>query len=232
MTLLELPLDYTKVEKIPADAEIMRAAESCRQTARQLAGEARFMDAMERTVEALRTMRDFSDFENTEFRALLLTVLFDLVVAIEIGMVLACLLFIKRMSEETHVNSWTYVDDDTPDVDEHLQKLPLQIRVYEISGPLFFGAASAIEHIVVKDFTTCLVLRMRSVPALDSTAMNALVDLVEVCESKGITVVFSHVNEQPMKVMEKAGFTELVGKENFQPNISAALKRAEEVIAK
>ena len=95
----------------------------------------------------------------------------------------------------------------------------------------FFGAASAIEHIVVKDFTTCLVLRMRSVPALDSTAMNALVDLVEVCESKGITVVFSHVNEQPMKVMEKAGFTELVGKENFQPNISAALKRAEEVIA-
>ena len=78
MTLLELPLDYTKVEKRPADAEIMRAAESCRQTARQLAGEARFMDAMERTVEALRTMRDFSDFENTEFRALLLTVLFDL----------------------------------------------------------------------------------------------------------------------------------------------------------
>ena len=137
------------------------------------------------------------------FASFILTVLFDLVVAIEIGMVLACLLFIKRMSEETHV-----------------------------SGPLFFGAASAIEHIVVKDFTTCLVLRMRSVPALDSTAMNALVDLVEVCESKGITVVFSHVNEQPMKVMEKAGFTELVGKENFQPNISAALKRAEEVIAK
>ena len=165
------------------------------------------------------------------FASFILTVLFDLVVAIEIGMILACLLFIKRMSEETHVNSWTYVDDDTPDVNEHLQKLPLQIRVYEISGPLFFGAASAIEHIVVKDFTTCLVLRMRSVPALDSTAMNALVDLVEVCESKGITVVFSHVNEQPMKVMEKAGFTELVGKENFQPNISAALKRAEEVIA-
>ena len=165
------------------------------------------------------------------FASFILTVLFDLVVAIEIGMVLACLLFIKRMSEETHVNSWTYVDDDTRDVDEHLQKLPLQIRVYEISGPLFFGAASAIEHIVVKDFTTCLVLRMRSVPALDSTAMNALVDLVEVCESKGITVVFSHVNEQPMKVMEKAGFTELVGKENFQPNISAALKHAEEVIA-
>ena len=162
----------------------------------------------------------------------ILTVIFDLVVAIEIGMILACLLFIKRMSEETHVDGWTYVDDDTPDVDEHLRQLPLQIRVYEISGPLFFGAANVIEHIVVKDFTTCLVLRMRSVTALDSTAMNALIDLTEVCETRGITVVFSHVNEQPMKVMDKAGFTKRVGKENFQPNIRAALKRAEEVIAK
>ena len=159
-----------------------------------------------------------------------LTVIFDLVVAIEVGMVLACLLFIKRMSEETKVNGWTYVDEDTPDVDEHLQKLPLQIRVYEISGPLFFGAASVIEEIVVKDFTTCLVLRMRSVPALDSTALNALKDLVQVCKSKGITIVFSHVNDQPMKVMEKAGFIELVGEENFQPSISAALDRAEEII--
>lgn len=159
-----------------------------------------------------------------------LTVIFDLVVAIEVGMVLACLLFIKRMSEETKVNGWTYVDEDTPDVDEYLQKLPLQIRVYEISGPLFFGAASVIEEIVVKDFTTCLVLRMRSVPALDSTALNALKDLVQVCKSKGITIVFSHVNDQPMKVMEKAGFIELVGEENFQPSISAALDRAEEVI--
>ena len=158
-----------------------------------------------------------------------LTVIFDLVVAIEIGMVLACLLFIKRMSEETHAESWTYVDDDTQDVDEQLRKLPLQIRVYEITGPLFFGA-DAIEHIVVKDFTTCLVLRMRSVPAIDSTAMNALQDLICVCESKGITVVFSHVNEQPMKVMQKTGFVELVGEENFCPNISAALKRAEEII--
>lgn len=161
-----------------------------------------------------------------------LTVIFDLVVAIEIGMVLACLLFIKRMSEETHAESWTYVDDDTQDVDEQLRRLPLQIRVYEITGPLFFGAADAIEHIVVKDFTTCLVLRMRSVPAIDSTAMNALQDLISVCESKGITVVFSHVNEQPMKVMQKSGFAELVGEENFCPNISAALKRAEEIIEK
>ena len=161
----------------------------------------------------------------------ILTVVFDLVVAIEIGMVLACLLFIKRMSEETHVDSWTYVDDDTPDVDEHLRRLPLQIRVYEIIGPLFFGAADAIEHIVVKDFTTCLILRMRSVPALDSTALNALQNLTKVCESKGITLVFSHVNEQPMKVMVKSGFVDLVGKENFCPNIRAALEYAEKIIS-
>ena len=161
----------------------------------------------------------------------ILTVIFDLVVAIEIGMVLACLLFIKRMSEETHVDSWTYVDDDTPDVDEHLRRLPLQIRVYEITGPLFFGAADAIEHIVVKDFTTCLILRMRSMPALDSTALNALQNLTKVCESKGITLVFSHVNEQPMKVMVKSGFVDLVGKDNFCPNIRAALEYAEKIIA-
>ena len=159
-----------------------------------------------------------------------LTVLFDLVVAIEIGMVLACLLFIKRMSEETHVDSWTYVDDDTPDINENLKKLPLQIRVYEITGPLFFGAADAIEHIVVKDFTKCLVIRMRSVPALDTTAMNALKNLAKVCQAKEIAMVFSHVNEQPMHVMEKAGFIEIIGEENFRPNISAALERAEEII--
>ena len=160
----------------------------------------------------------------------ILTIVFDLVVAIEIGMVFACLLFIKRMSEETNVKSWVYVDDDTPEIDEHLRRLPLAIRVYEITGPLFFGASDAIEHIIVKDFTKCLVLRMRSVPALDSTALNALKDLVDTCEKKGITIVFSHVNEQPMKVMKKAGFIELVGKEHFCPNIAAALKHAEDCI--
>lgn len=158
-----------------------------------------------------------------------LTVIFDLVVAIEIGMVLACLLFIKRMSEETRAESWVYADDDSETVDETLRKLPKEIRVYEISGPLFFGAADIIEHIVVEDFAKCLVLRMRAVNALDSTAMNALVNLTKACESKGVTVVFSHVNEQPMKVMKKAKFVELAGEENFCPNISAALERAEKL---
>ena len=159
-----------------------------------------------------------------------LTVLFDLVVAIEIGMILACLLFIKRMSEETKAESWVYTDDDTVAVNENLRKLPAEIRVYEVSGPLFFGASDAIEHIVVEESAKCLVLRMRAVPALDSTAMNALTALTKTCESKGVTIVFSHVNEQPMKVMKKAGFAALAGEENFCPNITAALERAEEII--
>ena len=159
-----------------------------------------------------------------------LTVLFDLVVAIEIGMILACLLFIKRMSEETKAESWVYTDDDTVAVNENLRKLPAEIRVYEVSGPLFFGASDAIEHIVVEESAKCLVLRMRAVPALDSTAMNALTALTKTCESKGMTIVFSHVNEQPMKVMKKAGFVALAGEENFCPNITAALERAEEII--
>ena len=160
-----------------------------------------------------------------------LTVLFDLVVAIEIGMILACLLFIKRMSEETKAESWVYTDDDTVAVNENLRKLPAEIRVYEVSGPLFFGASDAIEHIVVEESAKCLVLRMRAVPALDSTAMNALTALTKTCESKGVTIVFSHVNEQPMKVMVKSGFVDLVGKENFCPNIRAALDHAEKIIA-
>ena len=159
-----------------------------------------------------------------------LTVLFDLVVALEIGMILACLLFIKRMSEETKAESWVYTDDDTVAVNENLRKLPAEIRVYEVSGPLFFGASDAIEHIVVEESAKCLVLRMRAVPALDSTAMNALTALTKTCESKGVTIVFSHVNEQPMKVMKKAGFVALAGEENFCPNITAALERAEEII--
>ena len=159
-----------------------------------------------------------------------LTVLFDLVVAIEIRMILACLLFIKRMSEETKAESWVYTDDDTVAVNENLRKLPAEIRVYEVSGPLFFGASDAIEHIVVEESAKCLVLRMRAVPALDSTAMNALTALTKTCESKGVTIVFSHVNEQPMKVMKKAGFVALAGEENFCPNITAALERAEEII--
>ncbi|WP_033152275.1 SulP family inorganic anion transporter [Pseudobutyrivibrio ruminis] len=161
-----------------------------------------------------------------------LTVVFDLVVAIEWGMIVACILFIKRMSEETHVSGWTYQSDDAEFVDD-LRPVEKEIRVFEITGPLFFGVSDMLaESINVKDYTKVLVIRMRSVPAIDVTALRALRDLVERAKKKGVTVVFSHVNEQPRHMMEKADFVNTVGAENFQPNIDAALDRAEKIIGK
>lgn len=153
-----------------------------------------------------------------------LTVVFDLVVAIEFGMLVACLLFMKRMSDETDVHGWAYKEDGEDAGD--LADVPKYVRVYEISGPLFFGAAETLMKIQLKDFTTCLILRMRAVPALDVTAMNALESLLEACEKQGVRLVFSHVNQQPMRVMEKAGFARRVGEENFRPNIQSALEWA------
>ena len=157
-----------------------------------------------------------------------LTVVFDLVIAIEVGMILACILFMKRMSDETGVRGWKYIEEERDDTSE-LRPVPKSVRIYEISGPLFFGAADRIAQISVKDYTKCLVLRMRSVPAIDSTAMNALAELNEKCSKKGIQLVFSHVNEQPLNAMIKAGFRDRVGKENFCPNINSALERAAQI---
>lgn len=156
----------------------------------------------------------------------ILTVIFDLVVAIEAGMIIACLLFMKRMSEETQVRGWTYYDDeDDPDAIE-LRDVPHEVRVYEISGPMFFGAADRIAEITLKDFTKCLVIRMRGVPAVDATAMHSLEQLYEDCKRHNVQLIFSHVNEQPYRTMEKDGFVEKVGKENFCKHIDDALERA------
>lgn len=160
----------------------------------------------------------------------LLTIVFDLVIAIEIGLLVAVLLFMKRMSDVTEVHSWKYAEDEEEAEREKLRKLSPHINVYEISGPLFFGAADVIGRIAVKDHAKCLILRMRSVPALDSTALNTMTDLYKNCEKRGITLILSHVNQQPMKVMEKAGFAQKVGQENFCENIDRAIKRAEELV--
>ena len=162
----------------------------------------------------------------------ILTVVFDLVVAIEWGMIVACILFIKRMSEETQVSGWTYQSDDEEFVDD-LRPVEKEIRVFEITGPLFFGVSDMLANdINVKHFTKVLVIRMRSVPAIDVTALRALKDLVARAKAKGVTVVFSHVNEQPRRMMEKADFINEVGRDNFAPNIDAALDRAEKIIGK
>ena len=149
----------------------------------------------------------------------LLTVIFDLVVAIEVGMLLAALLFMKRMSDETEIRGWKY--KDMPE--DQLTEVPRHVRVYEIRGPLFFGMAGRIGEITVKEFTQCLVIRMHMVNALDVTALNALEELYDACTSKGVRVIFSHVNEQPMHVMEHAGFAAKVGPENFCRHIQEAI---------
>lgn len=155
----------------------------------------------------------------------LLTVIFDLVVAIEVGIIMACVLFMKRMSEETDVVGWKYVEQEYDDTDKLLQ-LHKGVRVYEITGPLFFGVAGRIADISTKEFTKCLVIRMRSVSTIDATAMNALEALYRRCSSRGITLVFSHVNKQPMQVMKRSGLYKRVGAENFCSHIDEALAHA------
>ena len=190
-----------------------------------------------------------------------LTVVFDLVVAIEVGMVLSCLLFMKRMSDEMGVRSWLHVEEveeqkreeeeasrgakKTMSVEEaqlkaaaeeinpaKLRQIPMELAVYELTGPLFFGAADRINQIEVNEVTRCLILRMRAVPAADSTAMNSMTALCERCKKNGVTLILSHVNEQPMHAMEKAGFVDLVGRENFCRNIEEALDHADKVLEK
>lgn len=155
-----------------------------------------------------------------------LTVVFDLVLAIEIGMILAALLFMKRMSEETEIEGWQYVDDEDDPDSIGLRVVPEHTKVYEISGPMFFGAADKILTISLEDTDHCLILRMRSVNAIDATAMHSLETLYEDCKKRHISLVLSHVNEQPMKIMEKAGFVSKIGAQNFAVHIDDALARA------
>ncbi|MBR5917419.1 MAG: sulfate permease [Lachnospiraceae bacterium] len=158
-----------------------------------------------------------------------LTVSFDLVVAIEVGMLIACVLFMKRMSDVSSVQGWKYFDpDEDPDGPE-LKKVPKQVRVYEITGPMFFGDADQLAGVSFKDFTKVIIIRMRGVPALDATAMHSMEELHKRCEEKGVKLVFSHVNEQPYKTMEKSGFIDKVGKDNFRPHIDDALEWASEI---
>lgn len=160
----------------------------------------------------------------------LLTVIFDLVMAIEAGMIAACILFMKRMSDESEVRGWKYFDDENdPDAIE-LRSVPTQIRVYEISGPMFFGAADRMAEITLKDFTKVLVIRMRGVPALDATAMHSLENLQEKCERHGVELVFSHVNDQPYHTMQKDGFVDKVGADHFCAHIDDALAFATKLL--
>lgn len=155
-----------------------------------------------------------------------LTVVFDLVVAISVGLGLACLMFMKRMADVSDIKEWEYVEI-TDDEDGRLKPVPAHVMVYEITGPMFFGSADKIPNVDNREGTKrVLVLRMRSVPAIDATAMNGFTRLVKQCEKANVQVIFSHVNEQPMREFHHSGLFEMVGEEFFQPNIDAALEKA------
>ena len=160
-----------------------------------------------------------------------LTVIFDLVVAIAVGMVLAAVLFMKRMADETQVTGWKYVDDESADTDHiELKQVPKNTLVYEISGPMFFGASSKLLDILLDiEGKNAVVLRMRGVPALDATALGSLQEIYKKMQKNNVTLILSHVNQQPMSVLQKAGFVEKVGAENICANIDAALERASKI---
>ncbi len=159
---------------------------------------------------------------------LVLTVVFDLVVAIAVGLILAAALFMKRMAEVTEAHAWVEYDDEDTDPDHILlKKIPPATKVYEINGPMFFAATDKFNYIFDTKNTKVLCIRMRDVPAIDASGVDTLLDIVKRCRKNKIQIVFSHVNEQPMNVMKKAGFIELVGEDNFCDHIDTALKRAE-----
>ena len=158
-----------------------------------------------------------------------LTVVFDLVIAIEAGILMAAILFMKRMSDVTSVEGWKLADEEDDPDSLSLRAVPEHVMVYEISGPLFFGAADKLLLIAPSEKTRCLILRMRSVSAIDATAVHNLEELLETCDKKKVQLVLSHVNEQPMKAMQKAGLLQKIGEDNFCAHIDDALRRAEEL---
>lgn len=167
----------------------------------------------------------------------LLTIIFDLVVAIEVGIVMAAILFMKRMSDVTIMQGWNYLDDgedDESDPDNLSYKIvPRGVAVYEIIGPMFFGATDKFLDVSMADHgkVKIVIIRMRGVPALDVTALHSLEGLYTTCKKKNIKLLFSHVQEQPMHVMEKSGFADIIGRDNFRKNIDDALSYATDLLA-
>ena len=168
-----------------------------------------------------------------------LTIIFDLTVAIEVGLIIACLLFMKRMSETTDVKAITEEIDPNLESEfstgnlEHLI-IPKGVEVYEINGPYFFGAGNKFEEIMASfgDRPQVRIIRMRKVPFVDSTGIHNLTSLCEMSQKEGIQVVLSGVREKVNAQLEHAGFYHLIGEENICSHINLALKRANEIIAK
>lgn len=164
-----------------------------------------------------------------------LTIIFDLTVAIEVGLIIACLLFMKRVSEITDVKAVTDEINEESDMikdnAEHLA-IPEGVEVYEINGPYFFGAGNKFEEVMAAfgDRPKVRIIRMRKVPFVDSTGIHNLTNLCEMSHNEGIEVVLSGVCEKVHKQLEKARFYDILGNENICSHINLALERANEII--
>lgn len=166
-----------------------------------------------------------------------LTVIFDLTVAIEVGVLIACLLCMKRMAETTNVSVLSDEIDPNADSDvlgnlEHLT-IPEGVKVYEINGPYFFGIGNKFEEMMgdMGGRAKVRIIRMRKVPFIDSTGVHNLSNMCRMCAQMGVKVVLSGVNPSVMKVLKDAGMDELVGQENICSHISIALERAAQIVA-
>lgn len=164
-----------------------------------------------------------------------LTVIFDLTVAIAVGLLLACLLFIKRIMETTEITAIKeeiHVEDEAGIMHDESITIPAGVEVYEINGPYFFGVATQFEELMsdFRDKSKVRVIRMRKVPFIDSTGIHNLSNFCEMSFKNKIVVVLSGVNPQVHSALHKAGFYDLVGEKNICPNINVALSRAEEII--
>jgi SulP family sulfate permease len=163
-----------------------------------------------------------------------LTVIFDLVVAVEIGMVLAAILFIRRVAETTEISQVTHDDElETPEQLARGKTIPEGVVVYRIFGPFFFGAAEKMEDALLRleRLPRVLILRMQLVPAMDATALNALESMVERMQKAGGTVILSGPHHQPLEVMMKAGFIDRIGRKNIRANFDQALERAKAILS-
>lgn len=168
-----------------------------------------------------------------------LTILFDLTVAIEVGLVIACLLFMRRVTECTDVK--VILDEIDPNEELDITKgnldhliIPDGVEVYEINGPYFFGAGNRFEDIMATlgDHPKVRIIRMRKVPFVDSTGIHNLTNLCAMSRKDGIQVVLSGVSDNVRAVLEHSGFGEIVGKENICSHINIALARAKEIMEK
>jgi len=166
-----------------------------------------------------------------------LTIVFDLTVAIEFGLVCACLLFMRRMAESTDVHAVLNEIDLNQDADmergnlEHLV-IPDGVEVYEINGPYFFGAGNRFEDIMARygSHPKVRIIRMRKVPFIDSTGMHNLENMCRMSQKEGVTVVLSGVNAKVESVLQRNGFPTLLGQQNICNHIDLALARAREII--